>query len=84
MPNYAVSRCQVRSYEEGVILTVCDAAGKMLGDICCTPKRKVEKLDLIRTMKDLLKSDDTFDILMRRAILQLKPFVETIDIKLVF
>jgi hypothetical protein len=63
---------------------VCDAEGKMLGDICCTPKRKIEKLDLIKTMKDLLKSEDTFDILMGRAIRQLKPFVETIDITLVF
>jgi len=82
--NYEISNCQVRSYEEGVIITVCDKNKHMLGDIHCTPRKKVDKIDLLHIVKSLLKVNEDFNTLMSRAIEQLKPYVETIDIKLVF
>lgn len=82
--NYAIVNCQLRSYEEGVILTVRDSTGKMLGDISVTPRKKVDKLELLKIFKSLLKTDEDFDTLMKRAIEALRPYVETVDIKLVF
>lgn len=82
--NYYIANCAVRSYEEGVILTVRDVAGRMLGDICVTPRRKVDKIDLVHTIKNMLRSEETFSILVKRAMDELKPFVETMDVKIVF
>jgi len=84
MKQYSVTLSEVRPYGCGTHLNILSEAGVMVGEINATRKRGVTSLELKRAMHSLLRENDTFDALARRASDQLPSFAETLSIRFIF